>query len=374
MQVRGQLRFLILAALSAFAMTLVASPADAAAAVAADEQAGGPNVTFLDKAAAAKAIVDDGAEPYFDKLQTAEMSAKTGAPITGDTLDAQRAEARRRYAAAALDFTDRERDALAALVRKLHPVLVKDYPRLAKTPWSFLKLAATIEGGLPHTRGAHIVLSPPVLGGLVTMAGDAPERFALARGGGLLLHEQLHVFQRANPDLFAGLYTDVWRFRRAAHVDPGERLAKRIVVNPDAAESPWVFPIEEDGRTRWVWPALVFAADPGPDARLSFNNLRFVAVDVAAAEPEGAGADPGAGGTFVAVTGGGGEPVTRDLLSLDAFTSAFRPSTYVYHPNEAAADLFSRIVVAESLAPEPALFEEHRETVGPVRAWFRKNL
>lgn len=322
-------------------------------------------VTFLDKAAAAEAVVDDRAEPYFSKLQPPEMSVKTGAPITGDTLDAKRAETRRRYAAEVLDFSDDEKAALTKLVERVHPILEKDYFRLAKTPWSFLKLSQKIEGGLPHTRGAHIVLSPPVLGGLVQGTAPAAGDAGVARFAGLLLHEQLHVFQRANPEVFATLYTDVWGFRRAAKIDPGEGLARRLLLNPDAVELPWVLPIKaDDGKTRFIWPALVFAKDPGENDRLSFRDLKLLAVDLAEADA----------GAFTVVSGGDGEPVTSDLLSVGPFTAVFKPSTYIYHPNEAAADLFSRIVIAETLAPEPALFDDHRETVEPVRQWFRKHL
>src|SRR5688500_10380690 len=106
MHLRRQRRLCLLAAWIVCLTQPVAGPPRAAA----DEAKGeAPQVTFLDKAAAAKAVVDDSAEPYFDKLQPAEMSAKTGKPITGDTLDAQRAEARRRYAAGTLDFNEAER-------------------------------------------------------------------------------------------------------------------------------------------------------------------------------------------------------------------------------------------------------------------------
>ena len=47
------------------------------------------SVTFLDPDAARAAIVDDSADPYFDKLTAAEMSAKTPEPITGDTREEQ---------------------------------------------------------------------------------------------------------------------------------------------------------------------------------------------------------------------------------------------------------------------------------------------
>src|SRR5690348_4730025 len=61
-------------------------------------------IEFLDGEAAKAAIVDDKGEPYFERLQTAEMCAKTGAKIAGANLDEQHAEARKRYQAEVLDF------------------------------------------------------------------------------------------------------------------------------------------------------------------------------------------------------------------------------------------------------------------------------
>ena len=69
-------------------------------------------VTFLGAEEARAAIVDDSMEPYFDKLQVAEMAAKTGSPVPGGSLDEKRAECRRCYQAAALEFSAQEKEAL----------------------------------------------------------------------------------------------------------------------------------------------------------------------------------------------------------------------------------------------------------------------
>src|SRR5687768_8159159 len=60
-----QRRLCLLAAWIVCLTQPVAGPSRAAADEAKPEA---PQVTFLDKAAAAKAVVDDSAEPYFDKL------------------------------------------------------------------------------------------------------------------------------------------------------------------------------------------------------------------------------------------------------------------------------------------------------------------
>src|SRR4051794_7592947 len=73
-------------------------------------------VVFLGGEQARTAIVDDSADGYFEKLVPHEMSAKTGKPITGDTLEAQRKECKARYLAACEEFTDEERQAVTDLL------------------------------------------------------------------------------------------------------------------------------------------------------------------------------------------------------------------------------------------------------------------
>src|SRR4029079_1460884 len=79
----------------------------------------GPPVAFLGKAHGEIAIVDESSEAYFKLLQPMEMSAKTGAPITGKTTEAEQDECRRRYQQAVLEFTSEEMLAIEALAARI---------------------------------------------------------------------------------------------------------------------------------------------------------------------------------------------------------------------------------------------------------------
>ncbi|MBL7187544.1 MAG: hypothetical protein ISS70_14570 [Phycisphaerae bacterium] len=92
--------------------------------------------------------------------------------------------------------------------------LLYKFPRFAETPWSFLKVSNKIEGGLPHTQGRHIVLCEGVCGRFASRYKTAPDR-AVSSLAGLMIHEQMHVFQRANPEMFDALYTEIWGFIKA---------------------------------------------------------------------------------------------------------------------------------------------------------------
>ena len=173
-----------------------------AASLLAQESARPVPAAFLDETAARAAIVDDSLAPYFIQFQPMEMSAKTGSPIPKGSIEQQRAETRKRYQAGVRAFTTAETDVIRRTLNRIQPVLAKEYPLVAATPWRFMKLSDSIEGGLPHTRGRHIVLSERILHAIVQNAALPPERMADLFVIDVLVHEQIHVVQRLHPGLF----------------------------------------------------------------------------------------------------------------------------------------------------------------------------
>lgn len=320
-----------------------------------------PAVHFLDGNAARAAIVDDAREPYFSRLQPLDMAAKTGAALTG-SLDAQRLETRRRYQAAVRAFTPDEQIALRAYVQALQPML-HPYPRFARQRWKFLKLANHIEGGLPHTRGEVIVLSEEVTASLTAMRRQLAAEAALMRAGLLLLHEQLHVVQRLQPQRFESLYTQVFRFVRSGPVTLSAELLAHQVVNPDGLNCCWLFPLDSE-RKKLLLPVLVYAERA--ERRTLPEDLRMLAVHVEPAE-----------GGYRVVHGADGRARTEDLLQVPDYVRAFPLTRNFYHPSEAAADLFAQLVLYDGLArdrlpPEQASALE-RDFL-PLRNGFRARL
>ena len=279
------------------------------------------------------AIVDDPA--YFDHLQPMEMEAKTGQPLPAATLVEQRAECRRRYQAAVREFTENEKAAIRRVVALIDPAVRKNYPQFADTPWNFLKVSSNLEAAFPHTRGKHIVLH---LGVCLWMLGDR------APGSGrhvpldkmeLLLHEQMHVFQRAHAELFDSLYVGQWGFIRAKTIAACPWIVEHQLLNPDAVDCPWVFPILRPDGTRYVWP--LFSFDDGPGPKRMQSDASMLAFHVTRA-----------GDGFRVQQSADGRPKYSELLSVRAYREVFPQSTNIYHPHEAAADLFAKLVLFDS--------------------------
>jgi hypothetical protein len=330
-----------------------------------------PHVLFLDGAKAAEAYASDEARGYFDRLQTLEMSAKTGRGITGEGLAEQRAECRKRYMEAALDFTSEEIAALLWAVKRLDPHLRRNYPRVVESGWSFLKLDSHIEGGLPHTIGSHIVLSPRFLAAHAGEHGTRTQE-KLRSLGGFLLHERLHVVQRRHPGLFDALYTKVWGFHKLDSLDLHPRLIEHQVVNPDAQHAIWIYRVKTAEDPEWIWPTLYLGESRGVRRLLGVPSLtrdvRMVAVGLDRVE-----------GGFTLRVDAGGVPVVRRLLSFHEYRSQFPFSMAPYHPDEIAAEGFAQVVIEELLRDSreggpPADSREGDPWMIALRRWFATHL
>lgn len=196
-------------------------------------------------------------------------------------------------------------------------------PLMARTPFTFIK--AGIEGGLPHTRGACIVVSPRMTQILARMGGLGGK--ALDQAANLLIHEQTHVLEREHPALFAQLFTEIFGFRAMASVPDSTWLAERRVVNPDGPGLGWAFPVPDGKRVRWIRPDLLIGELDHPRMPQDF---RPIAVDLTEKD-----------GTFALALDDQGQPKTEPLDSVAAYRQAFPGVEENFHPNEIAAVLFS---------------------------------
>jgi len=322
------------------------------------------SITFLDVEEAKAAIIDDSLDPYFDQLQTMEMSAKTGSAISGQTLEEQREQCRKRYQAGVRQFSDDEKEAMRQCVKGLYPALKQEYPLFAEMPWSFLKLSDNIEGGLSHTRDKHIILSERTCKRLTIFHQSAPEQAALSFGR-LLVHEQMHVFQRINPGFFDSLYTDIWGFIKAKEIESCPWLEKHHLANPDGIDCCWVFPIQQEESTTYILPLVVFAE--GEDLKRLPNDFRMIAVELVKSD-----------GRFRPKDFKDGKPIFRNLLEVGQYRKVFPLTGNVYHPNEACASLFAHVVMFDFFTPKDKLAEARREKIAselaPLRKWFIENL
>lgn len=328
-------------------------------------------VSFLSAEEAADAILDDRLEPFFNRLQTLEMSGGTGRQIVGDTLTVQRTVYRKRYRAAVRDFSEEEKVAVCWVVEGVRPLLEEQFPLFAQMPWSFLKTDGSVVGGMPHTRDRHIIFSQGVVSSIVRAHKRDRRQGLTPAFSSLFVHEQMHVFQRTHPGFFDSLYKDVWGFVHARAVESNAYLDKYQMLNPDGTDLRWIFRSERDGEALWLLPLLMLRE--GAELNISFGQMRMVVVEM----------EESGWSRFRPKTNAEGMPLMAELLKTPEYTERFEPSKYIYHPHEACADLFTRVFMSSVRGRPQEVFASmvaSREKDGaldprlePLRKWFSEH-
>lgn len=282
----------------------------------------------------ARRVLTEGAERgFYAHLQIVEMRAKTGLDLGGEDVEGARAQVEAAFGAATVDFTLEEQAALRDAVDHLQPLLEARAPLYARTPWSFIKVRDTIEGGLPHTRGDSIVLPESVLSSLVhSHASRSPDRAPFAWT--VLVHAQTHVIQRRHPKLFAKLYTSILGFEHAALPAPPEWVVSARMTNPDAPVADWAFSLGRGTARRWYLAEIL--VDHGDHPRMPAD-FRIVALRLTHHGTEWAYADQVQPAEII------------ELSSLTEFVERFPVRDELYHPGEIAADLLSSLIVGGPL-------------------------
>jgi hypothetical protein len=302
-------------------------------------------IHFLSQAEARAALTTGAERGYYARLQLPEMRAKTGLALQNVTLEAAREQVRETYGAHVEDFSPDEQGALREVVTGLQTLLRNRAPLYARTAWAFIKVDATLEGGLPHTRGDCIVLADAIVARIVQARAKGASRAPLSLWN-LLVHEQTHVLQRRHPELFVNLYTQSLGFRRVAFAPWPQWLIERNVVNPDAPDADWVFPIGGASARRWILPVVVLLKLDHPRMPDDFD---VAALDVR----EQAGAWTIADRSIPASL--------QELSALPDFVRAFPIQDELFHPNEISAGLLAAIITGSGIEhPEHPLWNETR--------------
>lgn len=208
-----------------------------------------------------------------------------------------------------------------------------------------MKLANSIEGGMPFTHGPCVVLPEHVAAKFAAARakGVDPAKSAL---GEILVHEQCHVMQRARPALFADLYVNVWGFVRAKGLPSCPWLEKQQIVDPDGVDVGWVFPAK-DAKGASYWQPLVILAEGVARPRMPQDfELIGVALDKK-------------GASFAPRVGKDGRPERKPLDEIPAFTAEFGRVPENFHPNETFAVLFSWLAMKDHVAASGPGLENH---------------
>jgi hypothetical protein len=303
-------------------------------------------------------------------MQPLEMSAKTGRAIKGNNLEQMRDECRRRYRAATRDFTPAEADQIIRAISRLHPYLNRHFSKLAGMEWKLIKLDSHVEGGMPRAFGPYVTLPSALLEAAAAESGRGwSEKLTVLLTS--LLHEQIHVAQNQFPDLFTALYSEVWGFRRVEIATGHPWLIRHRLTTPETLSATWIYPVRTGDTVTWIWPTLVLGESRGIRRLLGVPSLRgdmrMVAVELVQAD-----------GGFLLRLDSKGFPVVHRLVSFQEYRREFPLAAAPYHPNEIAAESFTRLVsMAMTVTAPDGQLRPRRPSdakTSALQRWFSQNL
>ncbi len=315
-------------------------------------------LTIADSATAAREILDDDLQGFFDRITLIDMAIQMKQPIGLGETRADRLPQYRAYLATDVtDFAEAEarqiekvtRQALADIARYLSPRALPDELILVKTKGNHYG------AGVWYTREECIVIPADALA-----RGEEEELYTV------MLHEIFHVWSRYHQpqrdSLYAMIGFESWGDKA---LDLPEPLARQLLLNPDGLDASYYITLQDDNGM--PLPAMPFIYtrsknfSPGkPDffSYLSFD--LFPAIDAGERVVVRANED-------------GTSPI--DLRQHPEFFQQITQNTqYIIHPDEIMADNFMFLVMTEK---NPEMLEQFQPDgkglLMKMKAFFQKD-
>lgn len=177
------------------------------------------DIFFLSKLAFEKNAM---LSPFFSGITRIDGVARNLPPF--DRVDLLREYYISKYLASYIPLTKNEKDRIVNIIKAINTILVKmEFKSFKNLPWKIVKIDLNIENGYPHTIGDMIVISDALL--------TRNDEDILK----ILLHEKVHVYQRANPIVFGNLVSELGfkQVETSEWNSVDKRIKTLIRSNPD---------------------------------------------------------------------------------------------------------------------------------------------
>lgn len=159
------------------------------------------------------------------------------------------------YSKSVLEFSKLEKKMISTMILDFQKKINYKYPQIFQNI-KFIKVKNQIENSMPHTRKNTIVFSKSYFNSLLAKyRGNQHfllDDLNLIR---LISHEQFHIYQRNNPDIFQRFYETEWNLLKLPMKLPD--LIKNLNrTNPDALpDNNWLFKL---GNNKFILPLCIY--------------------------------------------------------------------------------------------------------------------
>ena len=289
-------------------------------------------VVFLDSTTAAKIILEDDIDHFFEKITIVDMAIQTKKAYP-ETIS--RKEVLKDYKAYLQKdvsyFTKQEKDFVSDVFREAYELSKQISPAIFPPEIQLIKTNGTHYGNsVYYTRENCIIIPQDVL--------TKPNHNNFLD---VMLHEVFHIYSRYHPEKRAALYALIG-FEDIGDTNDlviSEKLAKRILLNPDGIDFAQKIDLNiKNGQTISAIPIVSSNQDNFTPYQPSFfNYLDFQLYQIEQMD----------NGNYEVITKSDGSS-SLNLTDLPDFFRQIRDNTqYIIHPDEILADNFQILVISK---------------------------
>lgn len=309
-------------------------------------------ITFVDSMSAAKAIVDDDVDGFFDNISIVDMAIQLKTEKSFTDRKSALKEYKSYLRTEVLDWTDTEKillieifDSIKAQVHRVNPKLMPEDIRL-------VKIKTTHYGpDVYYTRGHNIMI---------------PEN-ALTRQGArqmlepVMIHEVFHLISRYDKPLREKLYALIGFFPHQLDLQIPNTIRSRWLTNPDGISTDYYINLTDEQKSAKAIPLILSNKERFTSENPTFfSYLQFDLFELD--EPNSTLKHGEALGTTL-----------TDGMMPGFFEQIKDNTQYIIHPDEIVADNFIYAVTRSNIEDPKRFSEEGNDLVNRIYSVLQEN-
>lgn len=264
--------------------------------------------------------------PHMAQMNDREAAYRANLKITG-SCNCTKSYMKYYYKTKLREFNTSEIQVLSWLVNVTVPILSSRSRKLIPEKIRFAKLESGVDWDFPFTlhkktdiRDGCIVFTEKYLEQLIL---DKNQGRNLKEMQNTLVHEMVHLHQKANPYFYVGAYKKYFGMQMK-HVELSPEILNQLVTNPDGYDYCWTisFYLQKGRQIVTFLPVLILDCH---------NNLRGMLVELKKSNRTNM------------LTNNGGKMIPID--SFPIYKNLYGVQTQLYHPHEIMAQLIAEHVV-----------------------------
>lgn len=317
----------------------------------------GQVVLLADSAFAARYIISDSTDRFFERVSAVEMSIQMKKPLNRQTSRADLMSAYRQFLQSDMaGFSAEEAKMVEKTLKQIYPPCMRLHPDIFPDTLVLIKTKALHYGeGVYYTRENTIVIPYNALSG---------DRDAFKT---TLCHELFHVYSRLHPEKRRALYQRIG-FSGIGYdrLELPPLLAERVLHNPDGVDFAQIIELQQPKAPLIRAVPIIYANEPGFVERKPafFSYLTFELFQV----------KESGDGIWRVLTKPDGLSSTLDLRNQPDFFRQIGDNTgYIIHPDEVLADNFAFLMEElEGGKPVKKFSEAGRQLLRDLEAILRR--